>query len=453
MKTHMARNWRPWWLFAVVVALACWQVAPAKQGGGGGGGGRPNGETAGNNLSFPVVWAEGVEKALPGTPGMTPVLEGEYWYQWGTFGVDPDIFPASCPADPDELDPELNTDGLLYCDDGVQGELTRLLEEEIADSLANPPADPYNALPLARAYLQKDNNNVWQADSVIPPIDASDEVDRLKDVNVDWIDWGDNLESVDWYTRSQVRTEVVLFEDQSAGDEESYWGPPEAPVPLLEYEMRHTDGWGINEVHGLAATPDSDSMPMLGPGTRATVYSHCARLTIQKLLVPREEIAEGDLEWIPEIGWIEHDPDPEDPETPPPLINPPIFNMAVHEGGDGPGYYSAEINVKGRVIYGYTWSVRQLNDTAGGTAAGDYRITFSFDTHSGLAPLNTYFTEGITQPVLPLEEEVRAALSPEGEEPGGGGVAVIDFGNNLTYMDIRIHERSGGGGGGGKPQR
>ena len=31
-------------------------------------------------------------------------------------------------------------------------------------------------------------------------------------------------------------------------------------------------------------------------------------------------------------------------------------------------------------------------------------------------------------------------------ESHGGGVGVIDFGNNLTYIDVRILERGGGGG-------
>ncbi|HEY9889021.1 MAG TPA: hypothetical protein V6D02_11515, partial [Candidatus Obscuribacterales bacterium] len=42
----------------------------AARGSGGGGGGRPGGgETATNNLSFPVIWAEGQAMAIPGTPG------------------------------------------------------------------------------------------------------------------------------------------------------------------------------------------------------------------------------------------------------------------------------------------------------------------------------------------------------------------------------------------------
>ena len=35
-------------------------------------GGKPTPSDGVNNLSYPVIWAEGVTKALPGTAGMTP---------------------------------------------------------------------------------------------------------------------------------------------------------------------------------------------------------------------------------------------------------------------------------------------------------------------------------------------------------------------------------------------
>ena len=382
--------------------------------GGGGGGGKPGGETAGNNLSYPVLWAEGVQKVLPGTAGMTPILQGTWWYQWGTNGVDPDVTPASCAPDPDDN---------AFCDDGIPLQYNEALVPGV------PPAD--NPLPLAKAYLQKDGNNVWQAGSA----DVS-----VAPLNVHLIDWGDNLESVDWYTRSQVRTEVVLFQDLDA--------------PMTEYEMRHTSGWGIDEVHGMAASLDEPPVANATDGYRATVYSNCARLTIQLLLVDRNDQRLMDLEWVPGEGWTE--PEGYDVD----LINPHIFNGSVHEGGDGPGYYSAEINVKGRIIYGYTWSVRKLHDNAlDESGAGDYRITYSFDQSCGTVDLNTFF-DGNTQIMVPLEEDIVAAAAEEGEEPGGGAVGVLvpaeldAFGNlvggNLTYMDVRILARGGGGGGGGK---
>ena len=275
-----------------------------------------------------------------------------------------------------------------------------------------------------RAYLQKDAFNCWTAGRA----SVTD-----TPLGVHWIDWGDNLESVDWYTRSQVRTEVVLFQDVE---------------PMLEYEMRHTSGWGIDEVHGMAATDADPPVEILGPGTRATVYSQCARLTIQKLLVDRDDDRLADLIWVPGEGWAE----PE--EYPDSLINPHIFNGSVHEGGDGPGYYSAEVNVKGRIIYGYTWNVRRLND-----GAGDYRITFSLDgTFEGspcgtATTLNTFFVDGVTEIMVPLEEELVAAAAEEGDDGGsdtGGAVGVLRTDLNLTYIDVRILERGGGGKGGGR---
>jgi len=341
-------------------------------------GGKPGGETlVGNNLSFPVLWAEGVTKALPGNPGMTPVTNGVWWWWWGTEGVDPNIVPLACAPDPDDLS---------KCDDGNPGQATSLL----------PPADDPD---LVKAYLQKDPLNTWQAETA----DWSN-----SPVTVNGIDWGDSLESQDWYLNSQVRSEVVLFEDLA--------------TPMLEYGMRHTSGWGINEVHGLAV---KDGVVEIGPGTQATIYSHCARLTLQKLLVPRDDPRLLDLIWLSGTGWTEPDGYGVD------LVEPALFNGSVHEGGDGPGYYSAEINVKGRIIYGYTWNVKKLNH-----GSGDYRMTFSFDPVCGSVDLNTYFVDGTTQIILPLETE---AL--EAEPVGSGGTAVIDFTNNLTFIDVRIKSR------------
>lgn len=422
-------------VLVLLLSLATTTMAAGPGNGGGGNGGGSGGghtEIAGNNLSYPVIWSEEVQKVVPGTVGMTPQLEGVWWYQWGTNGTDPDVVPASCAPDPDEANTALNPTGAPFCDDNIPSSLSKPAGE--------PPAD--NPLPLARAYVQKDQNNVWRA------WDGSATEGGVANlqggVDIDWIDWGDNLESNDWYTRSQVRTEVVLFKD--------------LPTVMLEYEMRHTSGWGIDEVHGLAA--DLDMTARTGPGTRATVYSHCARLTIQKLLVSRDDPRLADLIWVPGEGWTEPEGYPID------LINPHIFNGSVHEGGDGPGYYSAEINVKGRIIYGYTWNVRDVHDDTPlpgstiPTAAGDYRITFSFDQQCDTASLATYFVEGTTQIIVPLETEEVETITAEGDEgtePSGAIAmlrpAVFDetgamVDGNLTYMDVHILERGGGNGGG-----
>ncbi|NOQ27286.1 MAG: hypothetical protein GQ564_18145 [Bacteroidales bacterium] len=344
----------------------------------------------GNNLSYPVIWSDGVTKVLRGDPGVEPMLLGEWWYCWGTEAAEPTDIALSCLPDPDNE---------LFCDNGVAGTV---------DS-TNVPGEDW-----LKAYIQKDASNVWQAGTA----DGS-----ASPVIVDFIDWGDNLESVDWYTRSQVRTEVVLFKTLDPA--------------MLEYTMRHVTGWGINEVHGLAVSQENAIIE--GTGLQSTIYSGCARLTIQKLLVDREDPNLTNLVWVQNEGWTK------DTTYVGELVNPPIFNLPVYEGEDGPGYYAAEINVKGKIIYGYTWNVKKLNDQIvnGGEAAGCYRITFSFDKNAPVQ-LNTFFEEGITEILVPLEEEEIATKSSDGEI-NGGATPVVDFNKNISYIDILIHERSGGG--------
>ena len=346
----------------------------------GGGGSEP---TAGNNLSYPVLWAdENYTKVLRGTPGLAPTTTGAWWWWWGVIegGEGTTDVPLSCAPDPDNN---------AYCDDGIIGMAT-----------GSVPGDGYPADALRKAYLQKDFGNTWQAETLLTL--AGD------DVNIDWIDWGDDLESIDWTLRSQVRIEHVLY--------------AAVLTPMTEYVMRHTSGWGIDEVHGLSVDPNGPTVETID-NYLPTIYSACARMTIQRLTVTRDDPSLDALVWDPTTHqWTGLG------------INAPIFNSAVYEAGDGPGYYSAEVNVKGKLIYGFTWNVRKLNQ-----GAADYRVTFSFDSVGCPAADNTFITAG-TQILLPEEEE--AALE---EEPGGGGVGVLRPELNLTYMDVRIGTKKGGG--------
>lgn len=350
-------------------------------------------DDTGNCLSFPVIWSDGESKALRGEFG-NAILEGRWWYHWGT---DINGDPLSCAPDPEDS---------TYCNDGKLG------------SVGTSPGDG-----ATRAYLQQDPLNEWQAENIFndTPLD------------IHWVDWGDNLEAIDWYLNSMVRTEVVLYQDMDDGKS------------MLEFEMRHLSGWGDDEMHGVATThlsdnPSYDSANSIS-GTQATVYTQCARLTIQKLLLERDDPCLDYLTWQEATGWINPLTDLSSGACSTQLVNTPLYNQAVHEAEDGPGYYAAEINVKGKVIFGYTWNVRKMNE-----GIGDYRITFSIDGPADcpVEQLNTYFTEGITEIFLPYEEEVVTPLENTGEAPTGGGEAKLDFANNLTYIDVRIQKRISG---------
>jgi hypothetical protein len=243
-------------------------------------------------------------------------------------------------------------------------------------------------------YHQQDALNEWQAESK----DGSG-----TPVLVDWIDWGDNLESKLWPLRAKIRVETVLFQDLE--------------TPMKGYDMYWVSGLGIDEMWGTDGTSHESG--------QATVYSHNARLTIQK--IPDDPaialVWDRDLhQWVREDGGD---------------LNDPIYNSVVYQTTEGPtSGYSAEINVKGRVIYGMLWDTRVNAD-----GLGSYRLTFSFDTDGPWA-MNTFFDE-FTQIMEPVEEE-------EGEkgEPVGG-LTYVDSVNNLTYLDTQLVDGTGGGGGGG----
>ncbi|MGV3528355.1 MAG: hypothetical protein ACO1OO_05615 [Flavisolibacter sp.] len=338
------------------------QMAKGGGGGGGGNGGGGGGgtEVTGNNLSFPVVWAENTTINLRVEPVTGPKTDGEWWYVWGIDPIDPQADIFSC-------NPALSD-----------------------------PCYPAGTPDVYKAYLQKDADNIWQAYNA-PPTTTS--------VIVDQIDWGDNLESGSWSLTSKVRVEVGLYETFDD--------------PVKEYLMRHVSGWGTDEVHGLAT--DLQGNIQLGPGTQATVYSTLARLTIQKL---SEGATEDNLTWDGTNHMWTGD------------AATPLYSHAIYEGGTGPTYFGAEVNVKGKIIYGYAWDVKKTN-----AGAGIYRLTFSFDGAG-----HTDFDE--TTQILVAEEETEGIVIAA--EPVGG-VAVVDPDNNLTYIDVIITGKgSGGGGGGGK---
>lgn len=332
------------------------------QGGGGGG------DTAGNNLSFPVIWADGGSKVIPGSMGEYS-LGGEWWYVWGEDPADPEGTIFSCK--PNENDSSICENGSIPGDNGLS--------------------------TVYKAYIQKDAQNIWQAGNITT---AEGET-----VIVDYIDWGDNLESISWEINSMVRTEVVLYKDIDS---------------ITQFSMRHVDGWGINEVHGLQTTMNDE--PIFDVGTKATVFTPNARFTIQKLNFTSESIIPSKLTWVAETGWTETNS-----EAGIDIVNEPIFNMAVSEADDGPGFYNAEINVKGKIIYGYTWNLDNMNE-----GEGHYRLTFSFD---GNIEETTSFDDN-TEIILPVEEDTAEGIIAEA--PGSGGTAVLNIPNNLTYIDILI---------------
>lgn len=274
--------------------------------GAGGGGGKPGGETAVNNLSFPIEWAEGSALALTGT----------------------------------EL--EATVGGTVLAGTNSIEDLTPCL-----------------------GAIQKDPLNVWQAQN-----------DFVSSV-VNTIDWGDNLEAKDWKVGSVVRVETGLYDENLA-------------PTMLKFEMCYISGSGTTEVWGLRVVDNADGTysPVTTESSTAMVYTADAWLTIQKVDPTKA------LTWDP------------------------ITRMWTGEGALGntavSAAASAELNVQGKVVYGYVWRTK-------GLSAGEYRITFSLGANSGTSLV------GATVAVAEANQ------------------AVVDNVNDLTYIDVGLTTTSGGG--------
>jgi hypothetical protein len=241
---------------------------------------------------------------------------------------------------------------------------------------------PYTGLSAAQLalvegkaiYAQKDPDgdglfNKWQADYASQPA-----------VDVDVIDWGDNIESVDAFVRRPFRLEVVLFDNtllaQMTGYNMFMLANPSSP----------------DEVQGTDTTTYE--------GTSATVISSKPKLVIQAL----GNADPTALTWdVATSRWL----------------NGTAVLPTTQIG------FAPELNVAGKYIYGAS---------TGGwkpTVAGVYRVTFYIPTDS---TVNLKLAE-IAVPVP--EEEVTV----EAEE-GGGATPQIDRTNNLTYVDITVQPRT-----------
>lgn len=287
---------------------------------------------------------------------------------------------------------------VLWAEDGQQfapvppGAMgTEVLVDVLSGQLTPDDATP------CTAALQASLTNSWQADNALAVGNP-----------VTHVDWGDNLEAKDWSVGNKVRVETVLFDNAL---EEA----------MTQYLMCYVSGQGQTESWGAQvtggggggdATAAADGYTAVTQeSTSAIIYSDGGRLTIQRITDP------DSVSWsTSEHRWVGAG------------AAAPVFNAAVHEKtSDGPGSYGAELNIQGKVVYGYLW------DTSG-MYNGEYRLTFSLDgAMDGFAGSGTNLDSAV--PVVPVEEVLTAlAGAPGGED--SANTAVVAGG--VTYIDVGL---------------
>jgi hypothetical protein len=439
----------------------------------------PVGETASNNLSYPVIWADGVVRP-DFAPTDTPWrFEGVTWDAVEeNYFTDVGQGPVYCVGEDDITPPEL-VDSKILCYYGRRN----LGISEVTGQRE------FEGDPKAWMLQQRQPFNQWQVFNTVDPVIGTPVV-------VTGVDTGDLLESSITIKAKQIRTEFTLLKTVSGGagyedpkiagivaDDEFTQFRPEhgcvlndnvtiAPnncfaahsmsgaVPGTDQSIAETQGtdWPFDDQHLLLDPRDvkmaktyfdpSIPVPAAAPGTEesepdprivpiepplgmdATVYTPCARLVIQKLT--------GDpanLYWDSDAGslggsWM-----------PRADVNSPVVDINSWSGS-----YSAEINAGGSLIYGYNWNTQKSSE-----GAGAYRLTFVLEGGSveegrcgaGVEYLNTVFDDttlsinvGERRPATVLSKTALAGTRGEG---------------GAVYVDVEI-ATGGGGGGGGRPR-
>lgn len=275
--------------------------------------------TTGNNLSYPVVFAEGI-----GITGLS-------------VAVDAGLRPT--PAE------SIAVTGLPFFYSG------------------NVP--DYN-----QTYYLQQGSNVWQADWRNGLLAGMQQAE---------VAWSDNLTHHSWNTHSAIRVEIGLTAF--------------AHPMLAGYNMTVLYGSGSTEMQGTDGTT-ALAVPL--------IYSVMPRLVIERL----------------------------DDVTRTPVAT--VFNGAVHEwlGIDGPGGFGAEINVGGKIIYGYNLMLKDAVMPSGVTKYGWYRLSFQLD--------NAGTVNGA--PVSRNTALARLATSTDSLTY----TPVLDVSRNVTWLDIYVTSASGG---------
>lgn len=278
--------------------------------------------TVGNNLSYPVIFAEGI--------GVTGLV----------VATDPGVRPTAA--------------------EGI-----------VVDAL--PFFYAGNVKDYQDTYYLQQTANTWRAEWV----DGSQGGIQQAEVA-----WGDNLTGVEFNTHQNIRIEVVL---------NAINGPQ-----LSGFNMTALYGEGETEMQGTDGTTGL-FMP--------TIYSVMPRIIIEKL----------------------------DDTTREPVLK--VFEGTVYGGfgSEGPGAFNAEVNVGGKMVYGYNLRIQNLTFPADLHKYGWWRVTFQLDDNGqvGGAPVtrNTELTRLLTGEARRFPPQIDPAI-------------------NRTWVDFSVKSASGGGGGG-----
>lgn len=358
---------------------------------GGGKGGRHT-EAAVNNLSYPAVMIGGQTALAEPLLATAHVLGQTY-----SYGCDkPEVSGTTTYP---------NTSCVR-----VVGTSITYLESAACTAAAGDttPAGPCEGFPVDRIYWQKVATSYWKAETTAGGSDLS----------VDFLDWGDNLESKTWTVTSNIRVETTPF---SEGDGSLKRG----------YQMWHVSGLGTDEQWGIRV-PDAEPFTAVYAydSPYSIMYTTEARLNIAKL--------SKDADVCPtSYTTTSYSPAWDGTQATSKWVGACTLR-------DIP--FTAELNVGGKYVYGYNWTTRRDTLTCAEgpwQMAGWWRLTF-YTPNTGRGVLFSDAGIPLAPPPLPasfVSADVVATVTAEADT-GPLYRPRIDAVNNLTYIDICIKGKS-----------
>jgi hypothetical protein len=434
----MLIRWPRYWpIAAATLALAAVLVAFVGSGfaAKGGTGGPPTGEEGTNNMSTPGIQTE------------SATTIAAYWSSpaEAQLGVH---YSYGCAVP--ESEGQFNYPNTSCVDSLGDPTVYYSAEQCVAADY------PCYGAEVSRVYWQKVVVNEWWADD--EGIKESDP----SSATVDYVDWGDALEAVSWNEGSVIRVETQPYSSTIPGFDPTILSCEDAAIAAggdasidckVGFQMWHVSGQGITEHWGVRASEDAVSFNYDSPFQ--IIKATEARLNLTKL--------EAESATCSMPGGNPGD-------------EPPLNDAWTGSGWGGTcqlsdAPYSVETSVGGKYVYGFNWRMRDVSLEAicpGWDKTGFWRLTF-------YAPDDVIFDDplapNVAPPAVPSEvrtlprTEFNTVLAPlpdavvlaseEEEDPTADDRLyrpVVDYANNLTYLDICIiAKEGGGGGGGGKP--
>lgn len=378
-----------WWvsvplavLFALATAMA---QGPGSGNGSGGGGGGGNGGGPPDGHGPPDVELVNYLSFPAAMTAGTVNSDGPDWEPpvgGGTLGVN---YSYGCDV-PDGEFPNTS------CFDEVTGTFTTAAVCTVSETNCI-------AQPVSRIYWQKVGTNWWWAETTA--LASSFEATA--------VDWGDNLSAVSWKTTSVIRVETTPYATLLDS--------------LIGYQMWHVSGHGPDEQWGVRATDSTTPQPYaygadpLYPFFTPSIYTTTARLDGTKLGAAVATC-------------------PTSPGGTAPVA--PTWNQ-VTNNWEGAGVvqvfdepYTAELNVGGKYVHGYNLMMRNVTMPAGYAKAGWWRLTF-YSSAVTMSP------DAVTTP--PAVPGAAPLVIAAEEEEGGLYEAVVDWANDISYIDICIEDQ------------